>query len=188
MEPTPFVEVRVRPFDYLAVILAVLAVPTPASSQHSPRSVPLAGLTLDHWRGAGGAALLRPTLRFTQLPSGRPGADLALVIFPDGISISPLQVVLGLQAGLAQRIPVGPVSLMVKGGAGGVLAAGAPLRLHLTPGVQGGFGLLVPVDKRSLLRLDVTRHLYHVMDDPVAVWSFGLGFASPFRARPDHPR
>jgi hypothetical protein len=174
--------VGVRPVFRLAVLVLLLAAPA-AAAQDRPQTTGIAGLTLDHWRGAGGPALLRPTLRATKLPRGRPGLDLALVIFPDGISIFPPLLIVGLQAGLAQRVPVGPISLILKGGAAAIVAAGVPTEgalLHVISGVQGGFGLVLPVDRRSSLRLDVTRHVYTSMGYTTGVWSFGAGVSGPW--------
>lgn len=165
------------PVRQLAILASILA--GPAAAQNRPEPVRLGGITFDHWQ-QGGAALLRPTLRSTTLPRGRPGLDLALVVFPDGFSIYPPQVIVGLQAGLAQRIPVGPVSMVLKGGVAGIATAAfvSPGQFfRLIPGVHGGLGLLVPVEKRASLRFDLTRHVYTSDGRTVGLWSFGAGFA-----------
>jgi hypothetical protein len=157
----------------------------PAHAQAGQDRTRLGGLTFDHWRGASSpAALLRPTLRLTTYAGGGPGADFALVFFPDGISIMPPILRLGFQAGLVQPVSAGPATLLLKAGGAGIATAGilSDLRfLHLIPGVQAGVGLLIPVDRKSTLRLDITRHWYRTGSYGVSVWSFGFGFAGGLR-------
>jgi hypothetical protein len=153
---------------------------TTAQAQTAPERTRLPGVTFDHWRSVAGPALLRPTLRLTTYRGRGPGADLALVVFPDGISIKPPAVTLGLQAGLALPIAAGPALLLVKAGGAGLVSVGLlpeERLFHLVPGVQAGLGLLVPVDRKSALRFDVTRHAYRTSFYQNRVWSFGVGFA-----------
>jgi hypothetical protein len=172
----------VRALRQLAALLPLLTVPLAA--QEPTGSLRLRGITFDHWDGAGGAALLRPTLRATNLIRGPLGSDFALVMFPDGISLRPPVVTVGLQAGLARRVAVGPVSLLPRGGGAAIIVSGAGREqmLHVIPGVQWGLGLLVPVDAKSLVRFDLTRHLYTSNGFTVGFWSVGFGFAAPRRA------
>jgi hypothetical protein len=170
-----------RPALRLLTLLSIVA--APAAAQDQPRPAGTAGMTLDHWEGAGGPARFRPTLRATKLPRGRPGLDLALTIFPDGISIFPPILIVGLQGGLAQRVPLGKMSLLVKGGMAAIVAGGLAMQdpfVYVVPGVQAGLGLLVPMDRRSSIRLDLTRHIYHSRYDNTQVWSFGFGVSGPW--------
>ena len=162
-------------------LLAATAAPAPAQAR--AESVRLTGMTLDHWSGAG-PALLRPTLRLTKYSGRRPGADLALAIFPDAISFHPPALIVGLQAGLAQPVAIGPGALLVKVGGAGIVAAGVQAEgafFHLVPGIHAGLGALIPVDRKSTLRLDVTRHVYRSAGASWALWSFGFGFAGGLR-------
>ena len=170
--------------------LALAAAPAAAQSQGQmeaePEPVRLTGMTLDHWRGASGA-LLRPTLRRTSFTGWRPGSDLALVIFPDGISVNPPGLVVGLQAGIAQPIHAGPATFLLKGGGTGLVAIGfqgGGTPLHLVPGLQVGLGLLLETDAKSTMRFDVTRHWYRSNGYWYEVLSFGIGF-SAVRRRSD---
>ena len=171
-----------RALRRLAVLLPLLTALLAAQEPAGP--LRLRGITFDHWDGAGGAAFLRPTLRATNLTRGPLGSDFALVMFPDGISFRPLVVTVGLQAGLAYRVAVGPISLLPKGGGAAIVVAapGGEQRLHIVPGLQWGLGLLVPVDAKSLVRLDLTRHLYTSDGRRTGFWSVGFGFAAPRRA------
>jgi hypothetical protein len=166
----------VRHLPLLLLLPALTSVP--ALAQSPPQRVKLVALTFDHWRGASGPALLRPTLRFTTYSARRPGAEFAAVIFPDAISIQPPGVVLGFQGGLTQPMAVGPVTFLPRAGAAaitslGLLADGDLIRI--IPGVQVGLGMLVPVDRKSTVRLDVTRHVYKGSYNNFSVWSFGFG-------------
>jgi hypothetical protein len=156
----------------------------PALAQSPPQRVKLVGLTFDHWRGASGPALLRPTLRFTTYSPRRPGAEFAVVVFPDGISIQPPGVLLGLQGGLTQPIAVGPVTLLPRAGAAAITALGLLADgdlIRIVPGVQAGLGMLIPVDSKSCVRLDVTRHVYESSYGNFGVWSFGFGVSGGLR-------
>ena len=162
----------------LAAMLPLLTAPLVA--QELPGPLRLRGITFDHWDG-GGQALLNPTLRANNLTRGRLGSDFALVFFPDGISFRPPIVTAGLQAGLAYRISAGPASVLLKGGGDAIVVAGVggEQMLHIVPGVHWGFGLLIPLDAKSLIRADLTRHLYTRDSRRVGLWSFGVGFAAP---------
>lgn len=163
----------------LAASISLLTAPLAAQAPAEP--LRLRGITFDHWDGAAGPALLRPTLRATNLTRGRLGSDFALVFFPDGISFRPPVITAGLQAGLAYRIPAGPASLLLKGGGAGIVVAGVggEQRLHVVPGVHWGLGLLIPLDAKSMIRADLTRHLYTNDGRTAGLWSFGVGFMAP---------
>ncbi len=168
-------------------LIIVLANPAAAQDSSAVSSrVRLLGLTLDHWNGGAGSALLRPTLRFTTYAGRGPGAELALVFFPDGISISPPAVMFGLQAGLAQPLSAGPATVLLKAGGAGLAIAGlfGDGLFKLVPGVQAGAGLLLPVDSKTSIRLDVTHHLYRAQGYGHRVWSFGFGLTGGLRRRP----
>jgi hypothetical protein len=158
----------------LAALLPVLT--TPAVSQ-GPERLALTGMTFDHWEGTAGPALLRPTLRFTNF-RGPLGADFAIAFFPDGFSLRPPLITTGLEAGLVNRVAVGPASVLLEGGAAMLVAAGlgGERYLHLVPGVHYGVGLLLPVEARAMIRADLTRHLYRVESRTTAIWSVGVGF------------
>lgn len=161
-------------------ILALATALTTAQAQTTPERTRLRGVTFDHWRGVAGPALLRPTLRLTTYRGRGPGADFALVVFPDGISIKPPAVTVGVQAGLAQPIVAGPAILLLKAGGAGLASVGLLPDQHffqLVPGVQAGVGLLVPVDRKSALRFEISRHAYRTSHYRHSVWSFGVGFA-----------
>ena len=171
-----------RHFPVLLLLLPLTSMPAPA--QGPPRRVELVALTFDHWRGTSGPALLRPTLRFTMHSPRRPGAEFAVVVFPDGISIQPPGVLLGLQGGLTQPVAVGPVTMLPRAGATAITALGLLADgdlVRIVPGVQIGLGILVPVDRKSSVRLDVTRHGYASSSGNFGVWSIGFGVSGGLR-------
>jgi hypothetical protein len=159
--------------------------PLPAQAPAPAQRVKLVSLTFDHWRGwASGPWLLRPTLRLTRYSPRRPGVELAAVMFPDGISIYPPAVLLDLQAGLVQPVAAGPVTFLPRAGLAAVTAAGLLSDtdlIRIAPGIQAGLGILIPVDRKSALRLDVTRHLYDSPYERFGVWSFGFGVSGGLR-------
>jgi hypothetical protein len=165
------------------LLLAVTLTPSPAVAQTPAQRVKLIGLTFDHWSGASSPALLRPTLRFTTYSPRGPGAEFAAVVFPDGISIQPPALLLGLQGGVVQPITVGPVTFLPRAGGAALTLMGllADKLIHIVPGVQAGLGVLIPVDRKSTLRLDVTRHVYHSSYDDIGVWSLGFGVTGGLR-------
>ena len=176
-----------RAFHLLAALFPLAT--APLAAQEKPGPLRLLGITIDHWGGAAGPAVLKPTVRATYLSRGRLGPDFALTIFPDGISLQPPAIVVGLQAGVAYRIPVGPVSLLPKGGGAAIMlvGAGGDQPIFLVPGVHLGLGLLLPLDAKSLIRADLTRHLYTLDGRGVGFWSIGLGFAIPRREAASRP-
>lgn len=156
----------------------------PVQAQAPEQRTRLIGLTFDHWDGDFGAAILRPTFRLTTYAPRGPGVEFAAVMFPDGISLQPPGLSFGLQAGLAQPVTVGPATFLLKAGGAGIAVAGllADNELfRLVPGIQAGLGVLLPMDRKSTLRLDVTRHVYQPFGARSGVWSVGVGFAGAVR-------
>jgi hypothetical protein len=70
---------------------------------------------------------------------------------------------------------VGPAAITALG----LLADGGLIRI--IPGVQAGLGILVPVDRKSTVRLDVSRHVYKSSYGNFRVWSFGFGVSGRLR-------
>ena len=169
---------------YLLLLLLGAALAVPASAQSSGGRTRLVGLTLDHWRGSTGPALLRPTLRLTTYRTRGLGADFALTFFPDGFSLYPPLLTAAPQVGVALPLRAGPVTVLLKGGAAGIASAGlfgGGGVFRLIPGVQGGLGLFIPVDRKSIVRLDLTRHAYRSSGYSLGVWSVGFGVAGGLR-------
>ena len=167
---------------WLPVLL--LLVPSLAAQSRLPESK-LFGMTFDHWNGAAGAAILRPTLRFTNF-RGPLGADFSVTFFPDGFSLRPPLITTELAAGLVNRVRLGPVSVLLEGGAAAIVSAGLwnERLIHVIPGVHYGVGLLLPLEARARIRADLTQHLFRVEGRSVRFWSVGLGFVVSREPRP----
>jgi hypothetical protein len=164
---------------HLVLLLLCACLPSQAALGQEPGPrIRVIGFTLDHWTGASGPALLRPTIRFTTWMPRRPGLEVAATVFPDGFSLWHPLLTVGLQAGLAQPVRAGPVTFLLKAGGAGIVVA-APLGddrlLRIFPGAHAGLGVLVPVDRKSTVRLDVSRHTYSSLSYGHSVWSFGFG-------------
>jgi hypothetical protein len=119
-------------------------------------------------------------LRRTDLARGGSGADLAVGLVPEALGSRTL--LLQVDAGFAQALPVGPATVLLKGGMGNFLALGAQTELY--PGVQAGIAVVFPLQRRLKLRLDLSRHLYFPQHGPVGLWSVSIGLAEPPARRP----
>lgn len=112
--------------------------------------------------------------RHSRLTGGGPAEDLALRLFPAALPAG--VAVIGIDVGAMQALAVVPVAVFMKGGASAI----ANLGLHetaLIPGLQAGGGVLVRLERRAALRLDLTRHFFNDGGEKYRVWSFGLGLA-----------
>jgi hypothetical protein len=123
-----------------------------------------------------GAVLEGPVafqFRRSRLTRGGPAEDLAVRIFPQGLPHG--IAVIGGDAGIMQALRLGPTALFVKGIATMLTALG-PGGFEVVPGLGVGGGLLVRMDRRAALRVDVTRHTFLQGAEHYGVWSFALGF------------
>jgi hypothetical protein len=164
----------------LALALGV-TVAMPTAAQNTTRTR-LQGLTFEHWQGTG-SAFLRPTLRFTTYPSRGLGFDFALTVHHDDMSFYPPLLTVGPQIGLTLPLHAGPVTLLLKGGPAGIVSLGLlenPL-FRIEPGAHAGLGVIVPIDRKSSVRLEVGRHLYDAFPYGPRLWSFGFGVTGGLR-------
>lgn len=125
------------------------------------------------------------TFRRSRLTNAGPAEDLAVRLFPVGLSEGIL--VLGAEAGLMQAVAVGPIAFFVKGGAS-VLAALGPPGADLVPGLEAGAGTLIRLERRAALRVDITRHSFYTNGEHYGVWSFGVGLSVLPPATEHRPR
>jgi hypothetical protein len=110
----------------------------------------------------------------TDLPerAAATGIDVALGMVPVALAIPSLQ--LQVDAGVAGGLPVGPVTLLLRGGATNFVRLFPANDISL--GFQGGVAAIIPLQKRARIRVDLTRHHY-IAGEHTAVWSVGVGFA-----------
>jgi hypothetical protein len=112
-------------------------------------------------------------LRRTDLARSGNGVDVAVGLVPRALAARVL--LLQVDAGFAQALPVGPATVLLKGGMGNFLALGAQTELY--PGVQAGLAVVLPLQRRLRLRVDLTRHYYFPQDGRLGLWSLSVGLA-----------
>jgi hypothetical protein len=81
-----------------------------------------------------------------------------------------------VDAGFMQAVALGPAALFVKGGATGLLGFGSGLA-DLIPGLEAGAGVLVRLQRRAALRVDVTRHSFYTDGEHYGLWNFSIGLS-----------
>jgi len=134
---------------------------------------PVLGLSLERF-GSPNEGPAAFTFRRSRLTGAGPAEDLAVRLFPAGLSEG--AAVVGLDAGLMQTVTLGPVALFVKGGASAITYL-SPREAELLPGLEAGLGALLRVDRHGAFRVDVTRHSFYRGGEHYGIWSFGLGFS-----------
>jgi hypothetical protein len=110
-------------------------------------------------------------LRRTDLARSGNGVDVAVGLVPEALGARVL--LLQVDAGFARALPIGPATVLLKSGMGNFLALGAQTELY--PGVQAGIGLVLPLQRRLRLRVDLTRRLYFPQDGRLGLWSVSVG-------------
>jgi hypothetical protein len=159
-----------------ALFLACAAdsLPDPATAQQSLGVGPIMGGSLDKF-GPGDEGSVAFTFRRSRLTGAGPGEDLAAWLFPAGLAAG--VVLIGVVVGAMQTVALGPFGLFVRGGASGIAAVDLHGGAAILPGIEGGFGALVRLDRRTGFRVDVTRHSFYSGGEHYGIWSVGLGFA-----------
>jgi hypothetical protein len=152
--------------------LTSFAPPTVASQQLGIG--PVMGLSFERFGPLSGG-LTAFGFHRSRLTHRGPSEDLAVRIFPQGLQYE--AAILGADAGLMQAIPLGEAALFVKGGAS-TLGVFSPSGVEISPGVAAGGGLLLRIQRRAALRIDVTRHLYFRDGETYPVWALALGLAA----------
>lgn len=156
----------------IAIVLGSVPPPLAAQCPAAPRLGSLYGASFDRvdW-GAGRDIAFG--FRWSRLGS-KPGGDVAVRLFPTALRAGVL--FLGADLGAAHAIRLGRARLLIRAGTSNIVAGG--LDAHaLVLGLQAGIGILIPVDPRSAVRLDLSRHRYFSDDIAPTAWTLGLGFA-----------
>jgi hypothetical protein len=128
------------------------------------------GASVERLLGQGGQAVAF-TYRRTEASRHGLGVDLAVGIFPAALGVR--TVLLHFDAGFAKTQAIGPAALVLKAGAGSLMAVGQSARI--IPGLQAGVAAIIPLERRCALRLDLTRRQLFPVGGPVARWSIGFG-------------
>jgi hypothetical protein len=163
----------------MVVVTLLVAGPVRAQSGWFPRGL-LQGGSLEMFQGLRSPIF---TYRATDYRGGTPGIDLGVGMVPATLASG--VVVLTPEAGLAAGVEGRPVVLLFRAGASGYLWAGRE-EARIVPGIQAGAALVVPLDRRSALRFDLSRRHYFDRNGRTrSFWSMGVGFAVLPRDRYD---
>jgi hypothetical protein len=108
--------------------------------------------------------------RRTELRGSGRGVDAVIGVVPSALLA--LSLVVQGDVALVQAVRAGPVTVLLKGGVSTFVALERALEFY--PGLQAGLALLVPIEARLALRVDITRHLYRTPEEPYRFWSLGL--------------
>jgi hypothetical protein len=112
--------------------------------------------------------------RATQYRPRGPGLDLGVGIMTRWLASGVLAGMLDI--GAAQATTMGSSLLFLRGGAGALVLAGEGYG-GLLPALQAGLALVIPLDSRAALRLDLGEHFYLIDRELEPRWSAGIGFA-----------
>ena len=151
----------------LAAALPLAGAPTPGAGQSRQA---ISGVSIERF-SEDEYHFTALAYRRTDLTPGWAGLDFGLGLVPNQLRARVALV--EIDAGLARAQTVGPVTLMLKGGVGSFIAMFAENEFY--PDLQVGLGAVVPLERRSALRLDLNRHFYFPGDGPFQLWSIGLG-------------
>lgn len=155
----------------LIPVLLLVMLDSIAPATAPAQAARLTGVSIERFSGYGRFTAVN--FRRTDLGPSRVGLDVAIGLVPDYLRDRTL--VADLDAGLACVAPVGPVVLLIKGGPASLVAVGEVSKFYF--GLQGGAAVVVPLERRSNLRLDVSRRIYFApAESTVRMWSVGIGF------------
>jgi hypothetical protein len=149
-------------------------------AQHIPAQFagPAMGVSMDRFSsgvGPDAPGLMAMSYRFSQLQPGRVGLELGVALFPQALPVGTLALAPDL--GAAYNVPIPGGSVLLKGGGSAVMLMGMP-GAAILPGFHVGGALLLKVNGRSAVRVDVLRHYYRADGGELEpLWSVGLGFA-----------
>jgi hypothetical protein len=121
------------------------------------------------------------TFRYSGLRPGGLGPEVGVSLFPQWLPAGAL--VLAPDVGGSFNVAVPGATLLLKAG-GSALTALASQVAEFRPGVHVGGGLILRMDNRTGLRVDIIRHFYQSAGGTDAIWSMGLGFTALPRPRP----
>jgi hypothetical protein len=157
------------PSGLIPAALLLTIAPTPGVSQSWTR---ISGASVERYF-EGEYRFTAVTYRRSELGRGGVGLDFGLGLVPQALRSN--VVLMGLDAGFAGARRFGPATVMLKGGVSSFMALLAENELF--PGLQAGIAFVVPLDRRSGLRLDLGRHVYFPQGETFQLWSLGIGFA-----------
>jgi hypothetical protein len=151
-----------------AALLLTVA-PTPGLGQSWTR---ISGASVERY-SEGDHRFIALSYRRSELGRGGVGLDFGLGLVPQELRSN--VVLMGLDVGLAGARRVGSATVLLKGGVSSFISFLAENELY--PGLQAGIALLVPLERRCALRLDLARHVYFPQGGTFQLWSLGIGLA-----------
>ncbi len=148
-------------------------------AQHPPAQLagPAMGMSMDRFSNGVGRddpGIVAFSYRFSQLRPGSVGFELGVALFPQALPAGVLALAPDL--GVAYNVTIPGGSVLLKAGGSAVMVMGLP-GATILPGFHGGGTLLMKVNGRSAVRVDVVRHYYRADGGELGLWSLGLGFA-----------
>jgi len=114
------------------------------------------------------------SFHLSQLKHNSVGLELGVGVFPEYLRAPAL--VMTPDLGVGYNISLPAVTVLLRGGGSGIVAAGQGIGEFL-PGAHLGGAVLLRVDRRGALRADLLRRWYLVAGETEPFWSFALGFS-----------
>jgi hypothetical protein len=112
------------------------------------------------------------TFRRSDLRRNGIGMELDAGLFPQ---VLPSALLVTLDIGPGYNVSLPGATLVLRGGAGGIVGLGGGALL--IPGAHVGASAIISLQSRGALRLDLLRHFYLEEGELYPYWSLGLGFA-----------
>ena len=113
------------------------------------------------------------SFRYSGLTPAGLGPEIGIALFPQALPAAAL--ILAPDIGVAYNLAVPRATLLLKAGGSGIVGVGRWLAAF-RPGFHLGGGLVVRLDHRTGMRVDIVRHVYFVDGEADPIWSIGIGF------------
>jgi hypothetical protein len=118
-----------------------------------------------------GTGILGLSYRLSGIRHNALNQELGVSFFPDALRIPAL--LFAPDFGAAYHVSSPSTILLLK--AGGSALAGLGQDIVFAPGLHFGGGVVLRVDDRTGVRIDVISHYYHANGEIEPIWSLGLG-------------
>jgi hypothetical protein len=176
------------------ILLGLIPMSVPVSSGHAqqfsgpPHPRFARGLSVDQFI-YDEAGLTAVSFRLSALRPSSLNTEIGISLFPSALQARAL--LLAPDFGAAYHLPLATLgdtatgntaTLLIK--AGGSALTGLGHDFLFAPGVHLGGGLIVRIDDRTGVRIDVIRHYYQIDGHTEPIWSIGLGITALPRHRP----
>jgi hypothetical protein len=136
---------------------------------------PVLGLSVDRFHYEDEGALTTVSFHLSRLRHNSLGLELGLAVFPEYLALPAL--VAAPDGGVAFNVSLPGGTLLLRGGAGALVALGRGLNTIFYPGAHLGAGAMIRLDRRTALRADALKRWYIAEGETEPFWSIGLGFS-----------